>query len=111
MTRAGLHARLRRLEHPRRGKDALRRELEKLEREHPLVEPDFARMTDDELDAFFLESRDDRSPQSRILYLREALKTPAERAEDARQKAMFDAMTDQELDTWLEGRLAVCQER
>lgn len=110
MTRARLHARLRRIERPRQSRNALQRELERLERDHPLVEPDFAAMTDDELDAFFVESRSDRSPESRILYLREALKTPAERAEDARQKAMFDAMSNEELDAWLEGRLAAHQE-
>ena len=109
MTRAGFRRRLARLERPRRTEDAMRRELERLEQLHPLIEPDFAAMTDDELDDFLLGRRDERSPCARILKLREILKTPEQRAEEERQRARFDAMTNEELDAWLEGYRERCR--
>lgn len=109
MTRHRLLARIAKLERPRRSQDALRRELEELERLHPLIQPDFSSMTDDELDDFHRENRNERSPWRRILELREALKTPEERAAEERQRARFDAMTDEELDHWYEAYCERCR--
>lgn len=109
MTRHRLLARIAKLERPRQSRNALRRELERLEQQHPLIEPDFSAMTDNQLDDFFRENRNERSPWARILKLREALKTPAERAAEERQRARFEAMTDEELDAWLESYRERCR--
>ena len=109
MTRHRLLARIAKLERPRQSRNALRRELERLEQQHPLIEPDFSAMTDDQLDDFFRENRNERSPWRRIVELRELLRTPKERAEDERRRARFDAMSDEELDAWLEGYRERCR--
>lgn len=102
MTRAGLVARLRRLERPRTGRDAMRRELERLERLYPPTRPDFESMTDEQLDDYLAEMCSYNSPHARIAELREALKTPEEKAADKRRSAEFAAMSDEQLDEWLQ---------
>lgn len=104
--RASLLARLRRLERPRGSNGALRRELERLERLHPPVKPDFDSMTNEQLDDYLLlhSFGSGKGPIARMHELRQLLRSPEEVAEDERRGAMFDAMSDEELDAWLAGR-------
>ena len=104
--RIGRLTRLAKLEGPRRDRAALRRELEELERRYAeLSEEDIAAMSDEEMDRWFTLFAAEDGPLVRRAELRELLKTPQQRARDAKFRQWLDGLTDQQLADALAGRL------
>lgn len=106
MTRAGFLARLRRLERPRRTQDAMRQELERLERLYPPLSPgEIEALTNEQLDDMLTSMASERSPRARIGEIREQLMTPAERALRDELRAKVMVMTPEQQEAELEAML------
>ena len=105
-SRAGLLARLRRLERPSGSRAALERELEELQRRYasPTLS-EIHHMTDEQLDDYFrMESAED-GPWQRVAEIKELLRTPAERAELERESTRLSALSMDELEAELRALL------
>lgn len=106
--RAGLLARLRRLERPNSSRSALQRELADLEHRYPYpTREEIPTMSDEEMDDFFRKASAEAGPWARIHEIKELLRTPAERAELEREVARVSALTMDELEAELNAMLTL----
>lgn len=107
-SRRQMLGRIRRLESPAPDRARLQAELDRLRAEVAASgPPDFSAMTDEQLHEY-ISGPCERDPWVRIAALERQLETPAQRREreraEAEQRAMFEAMTDAELNAYAAAR-------